>query len=93
MGTIRALLGTNDPLTSLQLVDVLGKLGLEVTSLVGVDNVLLSQLVEHCRYLWESCSCLSLVGSGTELANGVTCSLGIVTVCGVAGNGLLDALL
>ena len=84
MGTIRALLGTNDPRTSLQLVDVLGKLGLEVTSLVGVDNVLLSQLVEHCRYLWESCR---------ELANGVTCSLGIVTVCGVAGNGLLDALL
>lgn len=77
----------------LELVNQLSELALEVTSLVSVDNMLLSELIEHSAYLRELSSCLCLVGSSTELANCVTCGLAIVTVGEVVGKGLLDALL
>ena len=45
---------------------------LQVSSLVLVDNVGLSQLIEHCCYLWKQSLGCALLGSATESLESVT---------------------
>ena len=63
-----------------ELSDVLGELALEVGSLVLRDSVLRSEAVEHSTDFAECLLSLSLVGHFAEVAHGVTCGLGIITV-------------
>ena len=63
-----------------QFVDVDRQLRLQVSSLVLVDDVNLSQLIQHLLYLWVHGNGFSLVCSCTELSNGVTHSLSVIAV-------------
>ena len=56
------------------------KLRLEVRSFVHVNNVTLSQFIQHRCYLRQSCSCSGFVSSLTQVTNSVTCSFCVVVV-------------
>ena len=75
-----------------QLVHMQGKARLEVSSLVGMDDVGLSQLVKHLLHQWQQLLGLSLVGSGAELAHCIAHSLCIVAVVLGASLGLTQSL-
>ena len=63
-----------------QCVDVDRQLRFQVSCLVLVDDVNLSQLIQHLLYFREHACCLSLVGSSTKLTNRVTHCLSVVSV-------------
>ena len=64
----------------LKFVDVSGKTGLDVSGLVLVDNIGLSQLVQHLLYTGVQLCCLFFVGHSTQFANSITHGLGIIVV-------------
>ena len=63
-----------------QLVDVKSEARLEVSGLVLVDNVGLSQLVQHLLYLRIQSDSLFLVGHSAELAHCVTHRLCVIVI-------------
>ena len=65
----------------------------EVTSLVLVDNVVLSQLVEHSSYLWKQCLSSSLLSGVTQSLYSVARSLVIKAVVSTLCSGLANSLL
>ena len=71
---------------------MLGCTRLEVGSLLPVDDVLLSKLVEHLLELWEHSLRLSLVCGLAEVAEVVTHCLGVVTIVESALLVLTEAL-
>lgn len=75
-----------------ELVNVLSELRLEVCSLVGVDDVTLSELIQHLSSLREHSSSFCFVGSLAEIANEVTHGLSVVAVQKVALLSLADSL-
>jgi hypothetical protein len=75
-----------------ELLDVLRELALEVGSLVLVDEVGLSQLVEHLLHDGILLLSLGLVGCGAELADGSAHRLAIVAIVEAALLLLTDSL-
>ena len=75
-----------------ELSDVLSCARLEVCSLLPVDDVLLSKLVEHLLELWEHCLSCFLVLLVAEVAEVVAHSLSVVAVVKSALLVLADAL-
>lgn len=71
---------------------MLSQLRLEVSSLIRVNNVALSQLVEQRVNAGQSSSSCSLVGHSTQITYGVASGLSIVMVVRLAGSRLADAL-
>ena len=65
---------------------------LDVRSLVLVNDVRLSELVEHLLHFGEKFYGSSLVGRGAELAHGVTHRLGIVAIVQATSGGLTNSL-
>ena len=78
---------------SLHSVDLLHQLGLEVGSLVLVDDIGLSQLVKHLLHRRIQLHSLFLVGHSAQLANCIAHGLAIITVVLVASLGLTNSLL
>ena len=75
-----------------ELMDVAGQLGLQVGSLVLVDDVCLSQFVQHLLDDGILLFSLGLVGSSTKLADGCTHVLCVVAVVQTTLLLLTDAL-
>ena len=65
---------------------------LDVRSLVLVDDVRLSELVEHLLHFGEKLYGSCLVGRGAELAHGVTHRLSIVAIVQATSGGLTNSL-
>jgi hypothetical protein len=65
---------------------------LDVSGLVLVDDVRLSELIEHLLYFRKKFNCYSFVGSSAELANCVTHSLSVVTIVQATSGGLTNSL-
>ena len=65
---------------------------LEVGSLVAVDDVALSQLVQHRTYLRQELLCSSLVSGSTQYADSIAGGLSIVMVVCLTGSRLADTL-
>jgi len=64
---------------------------LDVRSLVLVNDVRLSELIEHLLYFRKKFNCYSFVGSSAELANCVTHSLSVVTIVQATSGGLTNS--
>ena len=64
----------------------------EVTCLVLVNDVKLSQLVQHSSYLWKQCLSSSLIGSVAQCLNSVTSSLVIEAVVSTLRCSLANSL-
>ena len=75
-----------------ELVDVDSQLRFEVGCLVVVDDIALSQFVQHRAYLRQQCGSSCFVGSSTQVANGVAGGLCIIVVASLTGRGLAYAL-
>ena len=75
-----------------ELLDMTSQLGLEVGSLVLVNDVHLSQLIQHLLDSGVLLLGLSLVGSSTQCAYSSAHSLSIVTVVEAALLLLTDSL-
>lgn len=75
-----------------QFVDSNGQSRLQVGSLVLMDDAFLGQAIQHRTYLGQHSFSLSLVRGGTKFADGIACSLGIVTVVQTSGLSLTDSL-
>jgi len=80
-------------LLRLQLVDLQSELRLQVGSLVLVDNVTLSQLVQHLLNNRVHLHCFFLIGHCTQLANSITHGLGVISVVQRSRLRLTDSLL
>ena len=65
----------------------------EVACLVLVDNVVLSELIQHSSYLWKQSLCCSLVRSVAQCLYSVTSSLVIETVVRTLSCCLANSLL
>ncbi len=64
----------------LELINALSELGLEVSSLVSMDDTALSELIEHLCCLGEHSCSLSLISGLAEIANEITHRLCIITI-------------
>ena len=80
MIVLQVSLFLSEKLLLTELLDVLAQLRLEVCSLVLVDDVNLSQLVQSLLHAWVHCDSLFLVCCSTKLANCVTHCLSVVAV-------------
>jgi len=67
-------------IVALHAIHLQGKTGLQVGSLVLVDDILLGQLVDHGDYFREQFDHLFLVGFGTEFFDGITRGFCIIPV-------------
>ena len=63
-----------------QFVDMLAKTWLQVCSLVLVDNVGLSQFIQHLLYAGIQLDCLFFVSHCTQFTYSITHSLGVIAV-------------
>jgi hypothetical protein len=68
-----------------------GKLGLQVTGLVLVDDTALGDLVDDGIHLRQLALSLGLVGKGSEFSHLVTHGFGIVTVVQTSFFGLTNS--
>ena len=76
----------------LESVGMQSKTRLQVSCLVAVDDVTLSQLIQHRTYLWKKLLSSSFVSSSTQSANSVASSLSIVMVVGFTSSRLANTL-
>ena len=65
---------------------------LQVSGLILVNNVALSQFVEHLLHLRQQSLSLSGVSHGTKLANGITHCLGVIAIVQAACGRLTNSL-